>query len=390
MAVNTLTFNQLATVLNAVHSQATGKTGITPTNTGEFVSVAQQTLLAGYDPVMNAITQVLQKTIFSYRPYKAKMISIEADARKWGAITRKIQLVDRPAENSSRIPLTDGTSVDQQVIKKPVALQTNYYGTNIYADHITIFKDQIDNALSGPEEFGRFIDMVMGEMANKMEQFREEMARMTVVNLIAGKYAGDPGNVVHLLTEYNTETGQSYTKQDIYQPDKIRGFTEWMFARIGDISDKFEERTEKYQINITGLAIEKHTPKRFQHLYVYSKLLRQLETMVKTETYNADYLNTADVEAVSFWQSIDSPDEIQATPVYLKNDGTLELNASAQTITDVVGVLFDDEAAGYTIELDTITPAVYNAAGHYQNIWYNRQIKYHNDFTEKCVVFVLD
>mgnify|MGYP003293547860 CR=1 FL=1 len=56
MAVNELSFNQLSTVLADIVSQATGQAQITPTDTSSFVSVAQAGLLAGYDPLMTAIS----------------------------------------------------------------------------------------------------------------------------------------------------------------------------------------------------------------------------------------------------------------------------------------------------------------------------------------------
>ena len=62
---NNLTFNQIATILNSVNAQATGRTDIAVTNTAEFISVANTTLLSGYDNVINAISQVLSRTIFS-------------------------------------------------------------------------------------------------------------------------------------------------------------------------------------------------------------------------------------------------------------------------------------------------------------------------------------
>ena len=390
MPVNNLSFNQLATVLNAVHDQATGKTSIAPTSTADFVTVAQETLLAGYDPVINALSQVLSNTIFSNRPYTAKFLGIEADARKWGGITRKIQIIDTPFMNDNRLPLTDGTSVDHYIINKPKVLQTNFYGFNIYKKYVTLFRDQLDTAFSGPEQFGEFLALVMSNVSDMLEQAREEMARMTIANLIGGKNAGDPTNVYHLLTEYNTATGLTLTKQDVYQPQNIRGFTEWLYARVGQIADEFEERSQKYQINITNKEIKRHTPKDKQHLYVYAPFLRQLETMVKSETFNDEYLRTADVEGVTYWQSIDSPDEIQVTPVYLKTDGTLETNAAAQTITDIIGVLFDDEAAGYTVAEDWSAATPLNADGGYTNVFFHRTIRYWNDFTEKCAVFLLD
>ena len=41
---NALTFEQSASILNAVASQATGTAQITPLNTAQFVSLAQTTL----------------------------------------------------------------------------------------------------------------------------------------------------------------------------------------------------------------------------------------------------------------------------------------------------------------------------------------------------------
>ena len=58
MSVNNMTFEQAATLLNAVHSQVTGMTQIAPADVTDFISVAQKTLKAGYDPVLNANASV--------------------------------------------------------------------------------------------------------------------------------------------------------------------------------------------------------------------------------------------------------------------------------------------------------------------------------------------
>ena len=65
MSVNTMTFQQIATVLTAIVKQATGQTVLAPTDTASFVSVAQTALSVGNDAVMNAISNVLSRTIFS-------------------------------------------------------------------------------------------------------------------------------------------------------------------------------------------------------------------------------------------------------------------------------------------------------------------------------------
>ena len=65
MSVNTLTFEQIATVLSSIVQQATGQAAITATTTGDFVSLAQTALSAGNDAVMTAISNVISHTVFA-------------------------------------------------------------------------------------------------------------------------------------------------------------------------------------------------------------------------------------------------------------------------------------------------------------------------------------
>ena len=105
MSVNTMDFNQLSTVLNELQEQVTGRKEIAPVNTQEFVTVAKTVLNAGYDPVLNAINQMITKTIFSIRPYNRKFAGLQVDNQRWGAITRKINIADKPFEDDQTIVL---------------------------------------------------------------------------------------------------------------------------------------------------------------------------------------------------------------------------------------------------------------------------------------------
>ena len=94
MAVNSMTFEQISTVLNSLYQQATGRANLTAQTTGDFVSVAQATLSAGNDAVMNAISNVLSRTIFSIRPYNARFTGLEKSLPRWGAYMRKLSIAD--------------------------------------------------------------------------------------------------------------------------------------------------------------------------------------------------------------------------------------------------------------------------------------------------------
>lgn len=390
MAANTLTFNQLGTVLSDIVSQASGQKVIAPVDTSSFITVAQMGLQTGYDPLATAISQVLSRTIFSIRPYDARFRSLMVDEQKWGNHVRKLQMVDAGFdEEDNRIELSDGESVDMYVVKKPEVLQTNFYGANVYQKHCTFYRDQLDNAFSSPDEFANFLSMYITNNSNEIEQAHEATSRMTIANFIGGKIATNNG-VYHLLTEYNAFTGKSFTRDDIGNPDNLTPFIRWLAARINYLSDLMEERSYLGQINITGKEIQRHTPKRYQKLYMNGYFKRLIDSMAMSTTYNEDYLRFGASEGVNFWQDLNTPEKINITPSYLNADDGTIIKGSAIERDDIIGVLFDEEAMGMTVVNRWSMNTPFNARGGYYNQYWHFTDRYWNDFTEKGLVFVLD
>lgn len=389
MAANDLTFEQIVTVLNSIAQQATGQAQLTATNTSDFITVAQTTLKAGADPIMNAISQTLSKTIFSIRPYFEKFQGLRVDSIRWGNHVRKLSSVDRPFIQADKWNLTDGTTVDPFVIRQPEVLQTNFYGADTYADELTVFDDQLDNAFKGPDEFGSFISMIMGNITDKHAQAREALARACIANLIGGKVAGDSGNVIHLLTEYNTLTGLTLTAQTVYQPANFAPFMQWVYSRIAEMSSKLTERTTKYHINVTGKPIARHTPMERQKVFMYAPARYQIDARVLADTYHDTFLRFAADETVNYWQAIDDPAAINVKATYMASNGTLTTPASAAKTDNIFAVLMDDEAAGYTTIHEKMG-SIYNPRGEYSNIFWSFDLRYWNDFTENAIIFLLD
>ena len=387
---STLSFNQCATLLNAINQQATGRTGITPTTTADFISMATTVLNTGYDPVISAISQVLSRTVFSVRPYNRKFGGLFMDSQRWGNHVRKLQVVDKAAEEDDRLKLVDGESVDQQKVNKPSVLQTNFYGANVYQRSVTIFRDQLDSAFSSPDEFGRFISMVMQNVSDLMEQDHENMARMTLANFIAAKVKADTGNVIHLVAEYNDATGLSLTSDTVKKPENFVPFMKWAYARIKTISGLMSERSVKYHMNIEGKPISRHTPKDRQKLYMYAANVNEIEASVLSSVYHDGYLKGMDFETVSYWQSIETPMGISIKPSYIDNTGAVVTSPENVVQSNILGVLFDEEAVGITTVNTWSAPAPFNARGGYTNTFWHYTDRYFNDLTENGVVFLLD
>lgn len=392
MAVNDLTITDVGTILTSIAKQATGASALSVNNTKDFITVAQTTLKVGYDPLIASISQVLSKTIFSIRPYYRKFAGINVSNQRFGNITRKLNISDKDWETDERLPLTDGASVDMYKVIKPSILQTNFYGANKYQRHITIFKDQLDTAFSSPDEFGRFITMVMQNATDVIEQGHETLARSVIANFIGGILADEDNGTrtIHLLTEYNDLTGQTLTAENVYQADNFGNFMKFVVARIKSLSAMFTERTQLYQTQVTGKPITRHTPYRNQKLYLFSPTQYLTETAVLSDLYNDQYMKLMDFERVNFWQNPNSPDALNVMPIYLQSDGTLTSPSAAVNEPHVFGVLFDDEALGYTVVNQWSATTPFNAAGGYSNVYYHFTDRYWNDFTEKGVVLLLD
>lgn len=398
---NSLSFNQVATILNAIQTQVTGRASIAPVDTASFATAADITLKSGYEKVYDAISMVLGRTIFSIRPYDRKLRGLSMNDGQFKMHTRKLQIVDHEFEendttkwpihyDSDESPASgNGESVDQQIIKKSEVIQTNFYGMNTYQDHYTLFDEQLDVAFSSPEELGRFISMITMNVSNMLEQSREDFARYTLVNLAGALYDISGERVVHLLTEYNALTGLTLTATSVYQPENFPAFIKWLAARMRQISAEMSERSVKYQSAINGKYITRHTPISKQRIFMYAPAQFQIDTMVLSSVFHDSYLKQAYTEELTFWQNINSPDRINVTPGYMGPAGT-PIQGTAVNAGPIMGMIMDEEACGYTIVKSTMKAAPYNARADYRNFFLKDYQKNYNDVSEKSVLLVLD
>lgn len=399
---NDLSFNQLSTVLTAITNQATGVNNIAPVDTSSFVSVAQTALKTGYDPLTTAISQVLSKTIFSVRPYTRKFKGLNVSNQRYGNHVRKLLTIDKPFEDDDRLKLVDGKSIDQYKVNKPKVLQTNFYGSNQYQKSVTIYKDQLDCAFSSPDEFASFISMIMQNASDMIEQAHEETARATINNLISGIYTAEAEGssvfakanggkrAINILKLYNQMNGSSLEVVDVFKTANFESFVKFAFSTINTIADLMTDRNTLFSSQLTNYTIIRHTPKERMKFYLYTDLVNKINSEVYSTVFNPDFLKLVDFERVNFWQSALDPSSINNKPVMLKKDGTLSSGAEVVTISNVFGVLFDEEAAGYTTVNEWSQPSPFNASGGYYNQFWHFTDRYWNDFTENAVIFYLE
>ena len=391
-------YTNVYNIINAMYNQATGKNDLTAVDTSSFVSVANTILATGYDNFMNAMSTVLTRSIFAFRPYNEKFRIIEADSQRFGNHIRKISPLDDEAKEEVAYSLTDGYGVDQWIVNKPKAVQFNYYDKKIWSRWISLPITQIDGAVSSESEFARFVSMVMGNLTNQIAQDREDAKRLTFNNYMMGVYQDNEyspnGRVINLLAEYNTETGNTYTTSTIYDEDNFTPFIRWCSARILNVSDHLTERGYRYHKNITGVNIPRHTPKEYQKFVLMSDFYRKIESTTLATTFHENLVKGfGGFEPINYLQSSKDGerDSISMSKyVSLADNGQVFTSETGTySITGFVGAIFDRDAMLVTTVDEQIRSTGVNARGLYENLWYHYAFRYCNDFTENCVMFII-
>lgn len=401
---STMIIEQAATLLNAVVAQQTGQASLANiANNEDFISVAQTALLTGKDPVINAISQVWKRTVFSVRDYNQPLASLAIPMDRYGNALRKLTpeamtMKDDEAfifpvayDSSQADPYGTGQSVDMYKINKQKVLQTNFYGSSVYEQQYTIFERQFDIAMSSAEEFVRFNNMMITERRNDRERYEEGKARLLQLNYIASILdENDSDRVVHLLTEYNTLTGQSLTSQTVMTANNFEAFVRWMYSRIRTLMGLMKSSSNKFQTVITGHNILRHTSPENVRVALYAPFMEMIQSMVMSGLYHADMMRLPTYEAVDYWQSIDTPQGINTTPVYTNTSGAVKTAAAAVSNNTVIGVIHDVDAIGYALLDSRVNVTPYNAAGDYWNEFYKARCMAIQDMTEKGMVLCLD
>lgn len=393
---NLLTPVDVYALMNAVVSQATGRTDLAVVDTTTFASVGEIVLRTGTENTLNAISTVIGKTIFSVRPYKGKLESLRVARQRWGGQVRKIINLYDEAEKSddwntdvSQNALADGGSVDMYKIRKPKALQLNFYGTKVLQKHITRFRDQLSLAFHNEDEFIRFIDSVMVEFSNEIELLNEAKSRATLLNFMAG-ISSMGLTEVDLVAEYNNEYGTQFTRAQLLST-YIESFMKFVAAEIKIYSGRLTDMSTLYHANLTGYnKIMRHTPKERQKMVMYEPIFIKTQAEVYSGLFNPEYLNIGSFEGVNYWQSQSTPTAINVKPNIL--DVANGVSKDAETAVDldyVLGILFDEEACGVMPQFDYSSTTPFNSAGGYYNMYMHWRFNSYCDYTENAVLFVL-
>lgn len=408
-------------LINDIVAQTTGEGALAATNTDDFVSVGEFGTPRQYENTLGAITQVIGKMIVATLPYSGKLRIIDASEEgPYTQLRRKISYYAKPSDPSGYwntqlyTNLADGFDngtnpsggIDQSTgsmwVQNPgMPLEMDFYSHNTWDDTLTTYLNQLKVAFRNEGEFARFIDGIITEKSNDIEQQREAYRRMTLLSYMAGLYdvdsVGSTGQAINLTAAYNTKFNTSKLTQDLLTTD-FKEFLEFLVSTIKQLSNLMEYRTVSNHWSVPKTVgadtyhILRHTPKNRQKLILYRPLLIDAESRVFPEIFNPQFLNINNYEGVDFWQSESSPMEINITtsiPDIAGSNNGLQTTGNAVNLKNVVGVIYDADAVwDSNIFEDSLTSPIEAKKGYYNTIWHINHGSY-IDYTEKGILLYM-
>lgn len=392
------------TIANALVKEVTGQTpAITAVDTSSFVNVGQMCLDQSKEGTLQALSNMVARTIIAVRPYSGRFTSIEATSQEWGLFIRKIAFFSGEFDetkfiNTAQNPntLRDGNSVDMYKIKKRYPLEMYYTGESTLNQRYTTFREQLKTAFQSEGEFSAFLNGMMVEIGNDVARWKTAENRAVVMNFIGSLYnTGKPGQKVNLVEQFNMARGTAYTTNDLLTVH-LQEFLSFFVSYMETLTGLLEESSELYHLtplctddNGNTLHLFRHTPKSEQKLLLYQPLINDAKAWVYPAIFGPGYLSFGNYEGVQFWQNINDRSAVSVTPVQFNVNTAKQEVGKPVHLDFVVGLLYDRRALATAYRQDSVYTTPFNISGEYYNTEHHWKMNYMQDPTENAVLFYM-
>ena len=380
---------------------------VTPDN---FVSAGERAMAAGTENVLNALSIPMLRTLIAARPWEEQFAILDAvDTGTYSDRIRKISFYSKmpmPAGawntqlyTNLATGFTHGENPDAnnnpQSTKSmweqvpPAPIEFNFGGSSVWQDGITRYKDQIDRAFTSPGELSAFYAGVMTEKSNDIRQQKEAYRRAVLLNRMAMAYIDQ--HAVNMTTAYNTYFNTSYTTAQLLT-SQLDSFLKFFVAHIKLLMGVLEDRNLAFHYSPThpdGLVLLRHTPRSRMRMILNEQFMAMAETMVMPEIFQPQYLDISQYESALYWQSIDSPWEIDVTPAIHDSVTGTQIQGSNVNLETVLGYIYDVDAVMTCFQLDDAIATPMEARKRYSTIWYSMARNGINDSTEKSILLYM-
>lgn len=397
--------NDIYTIANALVKEVTGQTpAITAVDTSSFINVGQMCLNQSKEGTLQALSNMVARTIITTRSYSGRFTSIETTSQEWGLFIRKIaffsgQFDETKFINTTQNPntLRDGNSVDMYKISKRYPLEMWYTGQATLDQTYTTFRRQLQTAFTSESEFSSFLAGITTEIANDVARWKTAENRAVVMNFIGSIYnTGKPGQKVNLTAAFNGARGTLYTTKELLTTH-LQEFLSFFVSFLQTQTALLEESTDLWHLvpectddNGNKLTLLRHTPKSEQKLLLYQPLINDAKSWVYPAIFGPGYLDFGSYEGVNFWQNINDKSAVSVVPSQFDVDTAQQVKGEPVHLDYVVGLLYDRRALATVYMQDSVYTTPFNTKGEYYNTEHHWKMNYIQDPTENAILFYMN
>ena len=337
-----------------------------------------------YDKFVGALLNRIAKSIFSVRAYTGRVPSVLMDAWEFGSIVQKVHMKLPDAEENESWELVDGATYEENQFYKPSVSVKLWNHKTTFEIPISIAEEQLKQSFLNAGEMARFVAMLFQGVENSMTLKFDALVMRTINNFIAATIQdGTSGaNVIHLVSEYNTNYGASLTSATaLYNKDFLR----YAVFRMKQVATRLSTYSTLFNLGAT----EKHTPRDMLKIILHETLDAGVGAFLQSDTFHDELVKLPVADVVPFWQGSGTGYALADTT---KIDvDVLDTSGTKQHVQEdyIVGVMFDRDALGVT-GYNRRTPSKYVAKAEFYNYWYKEDAGYFNDYNENFVVFLAD
>ena len=379
---------QIYGIINTVTQEVLGETAMVQEDLSNIVDIGTAVFdNNSFDKYVRSLVDHIGRVVFVDRVYRGRVPSLLRTGFEYGAVLEKLACELPEAQENETWELQSGTSYDPNVFIAPVVTAHFYNKKVTFEIQISIVERQFRSAFSSGSQAASFIAMIFNAIENSMTIKLDALIMRTICNMIgetvyddfgANAITGGTGvkavNVLYLYNQTVAEADALTAANCMQSPAFLR------FA--SNLMKMYKDRlaVESTLFNIDNKP--RFTPADRLHFVVLSEFAAGVESYLQSDTFHDEMVALPTYESVPFWQA-------SGTDYAFGNTGKVYVTTAsnhAETVTGVLGVMFDSDAAA-VCNMDRRTTSQYNAKGEFTNNFFKMDCQYLNSLQENFVVF---
>lgn len=386
-----MNYVQAYTIVNAACQQLWGSQAITTNDLSGLISLGDKIMATNTDRdgFLNVLADRINKTLVRTLDNRVEFPSFIRNELEYGAAVQKLNVQVLPAQSAEWANVGGvGFTPTNFKIDKPVVSSKIFSDPRLcWEFDITVPDTLYKTAFTSATEMAVFINGLMDAMNKSMIESINAMNHAALCNLIAEKFKAGH-NIFHVLTEYNTLTGQSLTAdQFLHDAGALRYFSE----KCDRLIQYMGQTNVLYNEGINNNPMERATQRDNMRVIMAADVAAACRFNLYSQDFNYNfeklpyYDEYVSLQGSGTTQTPQNNMSIDVIPSSEAGAGT----PTAQQEDYIACVLCDREAIGTTWK-DMFTGTDRNNRNRYTNFTAGAGLAWFNDLSEQVCIIQID